>query len=192
MRLWPRKKWKKIMLSVLLAIVVVAAASLAYVGVTINRDVVSRIEIINAVGSKTALVVYQPGLSSFPKDISYAFANGLALAGWRVKVTTASPQASSDLSNYSLLVLGFPIYGGNPGAAEVRYVGRLSNLQGIEIVIIATGAGSPGKSAETMKQKVLAAGGTVEESLTLFSMAPNEGNGSATDIARNAGTKIAP
>lgn len=192
LRLWPQKKWKKIVLSVLLAIIVVGALSLAYVGVMINRDVVSGIEVINAGGSKTALVVYQPGLSSFSKDVSYAFANGLAAAGWRVEVTTASPQAPSDLSNCSLLVLGFPIYGASPGAAEVRYVARLSNLQGIETVIIATAAGSPGNSAETMKQKVLAAGGAVEESLTLFSMAPNEGNGSATDIARNAGTKIAP
>lgn len=65
MRLWPQKKWKKIVLSVLLAIIVVGALSLAYVGVMINRDVVSGIEVINAGGSKTALVVYQPGLSSF-------------------------------------------------------------------------------------------------------------------------------
>lgn len=180
------------MLSVFLAIVVVGAASLAYVGVMLNRDVISGIEVINAGGSKTALVVYQPGLSGFPHDISYAFANGLASAGWRVEVTTPSSQAPYHLSNYSLLVLGFPIYGGSPGAAEVRYVGRLSNLQGIETVIIATGLGSPGNSVETIKQKVLAAGGTVEESLTLFSMAPNVGSGSATDIARNDGTKITP
>ena len=88
--------------------------------------------------------------------------------------------------------LDFRFTGAVLGAAEVRYVGRLSNLQGIETVIIATGLGSPGNSVETIKQKVLAAGGTVEESLTLFSMAPNVGSGSATDIARNYGTKITP
>lgn len=142
--------------------------------------------------ARLRLLCINPVFLVFSKDISYAFANGLAAAGWRVEVTAASPQAPSDLSNYSLLVLGFPIYGAIPGAAEVRYVGRLSNLQGIETVILATAAGSPGNSAETMKQKVLAAGGAVEESLTLFSMAPNEGNGPATEIARNAGTKIAP
>ena len=79
----------------------------------LNRDVISGIEVINAGGSKTALVVYQPGLSGFPHDISYAFANGLRISwveGRRLPL--AGLQAPSDLSNYSLLVLGFPIYGG--------------------------------------------------------------------------------
>jgi hypothetical protein len=75
----------------------------------VNKDVVSGIEVINPNGNKTALVVYQAGLTAFPKDTSYAFANGLAASWWRVEITTASSQAPSDLSNYSLLVLGFPI-----------------------------------------------------------------------------------
>ena len=64
----------------------------------VNKDVVSGIEITNPGGNKTALVVYQTGLTSFPKDTSYAFANGLAESGWRVEITIASLQAPSDLS----------------------------------------------------------------------------------------------
>lgn len=158
----------------------------------VNRDVISGIEVMNVGGGNTVLVVYQPGLSGFSREVSYAFANGLSSAGWRVEGTTASPQAPINLSQYGLLVLGYPIYGGSPGAAESRYVERLSNLQGIKTIILATALGSPENSAGTMQQKVLASGGTVEESLTLFSIAPNEGNGSATEIARNAGYRIAP
>jgi flavorubredoxin len=192
MKLWPQKKWKRILLVLFLTIIIVGAILLAYVGLSINRDVNSPIDVINAAGSKTALIVYQPGLSSFPRDVSYAFANGLAANGWRVELTTASSQTQSDLSNYSLLVLGFPIYGASPGTAIVRYIDRLANLHGINVVIVACAAGSPGQSVDTMKQKAQAAGGTFKGSITLFSMAPNEGNGTATDIARQYGTQFLP
>jgi flavorubredoxin len=192
MKLWPQKKWKQILFTFFLAIVVILAILATYVGLTLNKDVVSGIDVVNANGSKSALIVYQPGLSSFPRDVSYAFGNGLAASGWRVEITTASSQAPSDLSKYDLLVLGFPAYSGSPGTAIVRYVDRLANLHGINTVIVACAAGSTGGSADTMKQKVQAAGGTFKEAISLFTMAPNEGNGSATDIARQAGTQIQP
>ena len=177
MRLWPQKRWRKIALVTFLAIMVVGAVLLAYVLLSINKDVVSPIYVINAGGSKTALVVYQPGLTSSPKDNSYAFADGLASSGWRVEITTASSQAPSDLSNYSLLVLAFPIYGGGPGTAAVRYVDRLGNLQGMRTVIIDVPS-----SENVMEKKVQAENGTVVEKLVA--------NG-ATDI-RRAGSQIAP
>ena len=163
-----------------------------YAGFTLNKDVVSGIDVVNPSGSKSALIVYQPGLSSFPRDVSYAFENGLATSGWRVELTTASSQAPSDLSKYSLLVLGFPCYGGTPGTAIIRYVDRLTNLNGINTVIVACAAGSTGGSVDVMTQKVQAAGGTFKESMTLFTLAPNTGGGAATDIARQAGTQIHP
>lgn len=150
---------------------------LAYVLLSINKDVVSPIYVINADGIKVALVVYQPGLTSSPKDNAYAFADGLASSGWRVEITTASSQTPSDLSNYSLLVLAFPIYAGGPGAAAVRYVDRLGNLYGMQTVIIDVPA-----NENTMKQKVQAENGIVIETLVT--------NG-ATDI-RQAGSHIAP
>ena len=64
----------------------------------ISREVVSEIEVINANGSKAALIVYQPGFSSFPRDSSYAFADGLVSSGWRVEITTASSQTPADHS----------------------------------------------------------------------------------------------
>ncbi len=185
MKLWPQKTWKRVLL-IFFLVIVVGIGTLLVAYVVGNRDVVSPIDVVNAGEVKTALSVYQPGLSSQTKDISYAFADGLASGGWRVEITTASSQAPSDLSNYSLLVLAWPIYGGAPGAATVRYVDRVGNLHGIQTVIIAVG-GPPGGSLDTMKQKVQAANGVVIESL-----APNEGNGNATDIARQAGTQIHP
>ncbi len=191
MKFWPQKKWKQILLAIFLIIVVVFAVFAAYIGVALNKDVVSGIEIINPQGNKSALIVYQPGLSSFPRDVSHAFANGLAEAGWRVEITTASPQAPTELSNYSLLVLGFPTYGAEPGTAIVRYLDRLGNLHGIETVIVSCAAGNANESAVIIQQKVQSESGTVKEAIGLTSMAPNDGS-TATDIARQAGSKILP
>jgi hypothetical protein len=202
MKLWPQKRWKQALLVFfifVLAVVVVLAIAGTYVSSAVNKDVVSGIEVINPGGSKTALVVYQAGLTSFPKDTSYAFANGLAASGWRVEVTTASSRAPSDLSKYSLLVLGFPVYGGKPGTTIVRYVDKVGDLHGLNTVIIAlNGNLNMGRSVDTMTQNVHAANGTVQKSialgsaLTLFGVAPGGGSGSPADSARQAGTQIHP
>jgi menaquinone-dependent protoporphyrinogen IX oxidase len=174
-----------VLLIIIFAIIITIATGFAAFAVG-SRDVVSPIDVVNTGGSKAALLVYQLGLSSQTKDVSYAFADGLASSGWRVEITTASTEVPSDMANYSLLVLAWPIYGGAAGAATVRYVDRISNLHGIQTVLIAVG-GSPGKGFDTMTQKVQAANGTVVKSL-----APNEGNGNATEIARQAGAQIQP
>jgi len=190
-KLWPQKKWKQILLAIFLVIVIVLAVFVAYIGFNLNKEVVSGIDTLNPQGSKTALIVYQPGLSSFPKDTSYAFGNGLVEAGWKVEITTASPQAPKELSNYSLLVLGFPTYGAQPGTAIVRYLDGLGHLNGIETVLVSCAAGDANESAAIIQQKVQSESGTVKESIGLTSMAPNEG-GTATEIAKQAGLKIMP
>jgi len=153
----------------------------------INREVVSGIDVTNAEGSEAALIVYQHGLSSFPRDASYAFADGLASSGWRVEIATASPQAPSNLSKYSLLTLAYPVYGG-AGTAIVNYVNRLNELDGINTVIIALQGGTASSpTIDTLKQKVQAANGTFYKGLSL-----STGDSSAIENARRAGRDITP
>ena len=167
MRLF-QKRWKKIMLTAFLVLIVVGAVFYGYIRVSINKDVVSTVTVINAEGIKNALIVYQVGLSSGPKDASYAFARGLGSSGWRAEIATASPEAPSNLSEYNLLVLVFPIYGARPGEAAVRYVERLGNLQQIPTIIINSRWSNAVESF--MKEKVLAQNGTVIETLLAGSM----------------------
>lgn len=173
---------------ILIAIFVAYGAfgSLLVAGI-INREVVSEIDVVNAERGKTALVVYQPGFSSFPRDVSYAFADGLASSGWRVEITTASRQAPSDLSNYSLLILAYPVYGGTPGTAIVSYVNRISSLDGIDTVIIACGGGDSGESVDPLKQQVQAANGTFYDAFAVSNQ-----DTSALESARQAGSNIIP
>jgi hypothetical protein len=192
LRFWLQKRWKKIILVFIFILIAAFVAfgtfaDLLLAGV-ISREVASGIDVINADGGKTALIAYQPGFSSFPKDASYAFAEGLASSGWRVEVTTASPQAPSDFSKYSLLTLAYPVYGGAPGTAIVNYTKRMSSLNGINTVIIALQGGTePSLTIETLKQYVQAAKGTFYEGLSL-----STGDSSALESAQQAGSNITP
>ena len=192
MKLWPEKKWKKILLIAILVFVIVVSGVLGFVLFKINSDYVSGIDVLNADGSETALIIYHPGLSSFMKDVVYAFADGLVETGWRVEITTASSQAPTDLSEYSLLVLGSPVYAGTPSPTIKRHIERIGDLQGINTVLLVTSAGSDGGTGASMQQTVEEHNGTIETVLSLFTSAPNEGDGDPLDIAEQAGRKIFP
>ena len=191
MKLWPEKKWKKIVLIAVIVFVIVVVSVLGFVFFKINNDYVSGIDVLNADGSETALVIYHPGLSSFMKDVTYAFADGLVENGWRVEITTASSEAPTDLSDYSLLVLGSPVYGGNPSSTIKRHLERIGDLQGIDTVILVTSGGNS-TADETMQQDVEEYNGTVTTVVEVFTQEPNEGNGNAMDIAKQAGREIFP
>jgi len=177
-----------LVLALIIVFVVFALFAGLLMSEMINREVVSEIEVMNAAGDKTASIVYQPGFSSFPKDVSYAFADGLVSSGWRVEITTASPQAPSDFSKYSLLVLGFPSYGSTPGTAIVSYVNRVENLDAINTVIISCSGGTAITSINTLKQQVEAANGTFYDALALS----NQDSAVAVESARQAGSGIIP
>jgi hypothetical protein len=56
---------------------------------------------------------------------------------------------------------------------------------------VSCAAGNANESVVVIQQKVQSESGTVKESICLTSMAPNDG-GTATDITRQAGSKILP
>jgi len=187
--LWPQKRWKQIILLLaillILALVVFGVFGVLLVTGVLNREIVSEVEVISTDGDKAALIVYQPGFSSFPRDVSYAFADGLASSGWRVKITTASPQTPTDLLEYSLLTLAYPVYGGNPGTAIISYMNRLSDLNGTNIVVIACGGGDSGEIENPLSEEVQAVNGTFCKGLSFSFQDSNSIEG-----ARQAGSSI--
>lgn len=192
MRFWPEKKWKKILLIAIIVFVVAVVSLLGFVFMKISSDYVSGTVVLNADGSETALFIYHPGLSSFMEDAAYAFADGLAENGWRVEITTASSQAPTDLSTYSLLVLGSPVYAGNVTVTINRHLERIGDLQEIDTVLLVTSAGSDGVAEAVLQQTVEEHNGAVTEVVSLFTTAPNEGGGNPLDIAEQAGREIFP
>jgi flavorubredoxin len=190
MRFWPQKRWKRIVFVAIILFVVVVAGVLGFVFFKINSDYVSGIDVLNAGGSETGLIIYHPSLSSFMKDVVYAFADGLVENGWRVEITTASSQAPTDLSGYSLLVLGSPVYADNPSPTIKRHIERIGDLKGIDTVLLVTSGGSEGGTEASMQRTVEEHNGTVEMVLSLFTSLPNEGGGDPLDIAEQAGREL--
>lgn len=189
-KLWPQKKWKKILLITLLVLTITAASLLAYASVGMNNDVITELVVKNPQGTETALILYHPGLSSFSHDGAYAFADGLSSNGWRVEIATPSMEAPTDLSKYSLLVVSSNTYAFNPDKPTTRQLERIGNLNGIQTVLITLGAGSAQESKQSLENTIQASNGTIVESLLLYSMAPNEGDASATEIAKQTAQQI--
>lgn len=179
---------KKICL-IFIIIIVALISSGVFMSSYTRLEIVSGIEIINPEGTRgRVFVVYRPGISSFQKDMTYAFIEGLTSNGWIIDVTTASSQTPTDLKKYDLLVLGSPTYGGQPHQSILNYTERVGNLKGKKTVILITaGANGDGALAIT-KSSVKDANGVVIKSLILYILADNGGN--ARDISFYAGKSI--
>jgi flavorubredoxin len=171
-----------------LAFVIVFAGVVGFIFFKINSDYVSGIEVLNADGARTALIIYHPGLSSFMKDVAYVFADGLAENGWRVEITTASSQAPTDIPGYSLLALGSPVYADGPSPTIKRHIERIGDLTEIDTVLLVTSGGSEGGDEASMQQTVEEHNGSVELIRSLFNSAPNDGD--PLDIAELAGRDL--
>jgi len=187
------RKWRRMMTYLIVAVVLLAAVG-AWLFVRMNRQVVSKIEILNADATGgTALVVYHPGVSSFQEKVNRAFADGLASAGWRVEMTTASSQAPTDLEGYDLLVLGSPTYASAPAKPFQSYLEALGDLGGQRTVIILSGAGQTDEVVATTEDLVCEANGELVKSLPIWTRAPNEemyGISDPVEIMRQAAMEI--
>jgi len=63
-------------------------------------------------------------------------------------------------------------------------------INGIQTVLITLGLGSAQESKQSLENTIQASNGTIVESLLLYSMAPNEGDESATEIAKQTAQQI--
>ncbi len=166
MKFWPQKRWKKILLTSLLITLAVLIGIFGYLEYSVYREVTSPIETLNASGSKSALVIYHPGLTDYARNITYTYAEALAANGWKVDISTVSAQTPTDISNYSRLVLTWAIYDFNPAPTITNYVHRIGNLNGIDTTIITIGGGlDPFNAGASMNKIIEDANGNVVQSL---------------------------
>jgi len=189
-KLWPQKRWKRILLITFLVLAIVSVSLLVYASFGMNNDVITELVVKNPAGNKIALVLYHPGLSSFSHDVAYAFADGLVANDWRVEIATPSIEAPTDLSKYDLLVVSSNTYGFNPDTPTTRHLERIGELGAIETVAITLGAGSAEQSQQIFENLLESHNGTIIESLLLYSLAPNEGGNSAAEIAEQTAKEI--
>ena len=167
MRLWPQKRWKKILLTAFLIVLAILVGIISYFEWSVYREVETETQVLNANGAKTALVIYHPGLTNFAENITYTYAEALETRGWRVEIATASPKAPTDLTSYSLLVLCWPIYDLNPGPTITNHLNRIGNLNGIDTAIITISGGlDPLNAKDATNKNLEVANGNIIQSLS--------------------------
>lgn len=185
-------------LGVVAAILVIAAGVVTYAA---NRTHDAPLLVVNQGGSATALVVYQPGLSTFQQEMTEAFLDGLVDAGWRVEVTTVGDHAPRSVAPYDLVVLGGPVYWSSPARPLRRYIAHVQGLHAMPTAIVLTGAGSVNAAKAEAERRVRSAGGKIVVSLALTILRPNDeaamragekNRVTAARLAREAGERITP
>jgi hypothetical protein len=77
-----------------------------------------------------------------------------------------------------------------PEAPITRHLDRIGDLEGIQTVLLTLGAGSAEGSKQALENMIQAENGTIVKSLLLYSLAPNEGDLSATELAKQAAQQI--
>lgn len=181
-------------------VIVLAVVSLGVTWWAASREVASAVTTLNPAGQRgRALLVYHPGLSGFPKQVTGSFADGLARAGWRVDVTTASRQAPADVSAYALVVLGTPVYLESAAAPLSAYVARVGDFRNKPVVLVFTAAEEAGPAMAKTASEVAALHGRVLGRYGYTSSRPNESTRSysgtnterAAAMARDAAQSIA-
>ncbi len=100
-----------------------------------------------------ALVVYQPSLSKASDEVAHAIARGLNDSGYEVVLECPSPELSVDVSMYSLVVFGSPIYGGQPATTLTDYMQRIADFSQIRVILFVTAGGAaPGTEFDRMQE----------------------------------------
>lgn len=180
-------------------VAVLAVGSLLWTQWRISRDTITPLAVSNPAGlGGKALIVYQPGLTSFQEKVTAAFGEGLAAASWQVATTTASDRAPADVAEYDLVVLGSPVYGDGPGKPLGRYIERVADFGGKPVFVLVTAAGNVDAAIELTQQMVIKAKGRPIGSLGLTTMKPNDGAGEfegsnserAIQLARRSGRTL--
>jgi len=108
------------------------------------------------------------------------------------EIATPSSEAPTDASDYGLLVLCFSTYGGRPDLPTVRHFERMSDLGGVDVVLVGLAAGGADGSTATIREAVVDANGAIILEKAWFTQAPNEGDKAATVLAEETGQGIAP
>jgi hypothetical protein len=179
---------------VLLIIRVILGITIGVIVWKINLETITQLKTINPTSSgPRVIVVYSPGISDFHQRMVDSFTSGLMASNWSVDIVTASSQAPIDLTSYSLLVIGGPLYGEQPSKPIQDYMARLTDLKGLRVFTLLTTAGSPHDAEQVMTHWVTTHGGVEAGKLTLFTMAPNtpvDGTSDPTLIAAKTAQSI--
>lgn len=132
---------KKILLTVLAVIVVFIGSVVWIVKANDKENKDNAVSFDKGNSSKTALIVYQNGRSSFSKDVGENIAKGLSEDGYKVITNQPGDYLEKDLSKYDLVIFGSPIYAGQTSSQIKKYADSVKNYGKAQVICYCLGAG---------------------------------------------------
>lgn len=126
------RKILKIILAIfaVLIIIMVAFAALVFLDVAAYTATGSQTLIPTGTGtSGKALVTFDPGLSGTAKGVADKVASDLQAKGFTVTLAGIKSSAVANVSGYSVIVVGGPIYAGSPTASVKSFLSNLPSGQ---------------------------------------------------------------
>jgi hypothetical protein len=176
------------------AVVIIAGASGWYIIDKAMQETITPLQTLNPTSNGSrAIIIYSPGVSDFHQKITESFASGLIAAGWNVDMVTASSQTITNLSSYSLLVIGAPIHGKLPSKPLMDYMARVNKLDGIRVYTLLSSMGGGPQGEHYVSEWITSRGGDEIGMLSLSTMSKNtpvEGATEPIDISYETALNI--
>ena len=108
----------------------------------------------NAKDAPKALIVFQPAKSNASIKVAEQMARGLNEAGYEVTLTYPGKHLSSDLSQYSLVAFGSPVFFGRPSEAIINAAKQMKELPDKKVIIYSVGMADETSELDIMKQSL--------------------------------------
>ncbi len=139
------KKGVKILIVIGVVIVVLAAAFIITTKILIdhnNKPAGTEQETLSASGnSGKALVVYQPSKGTdIAKNMAMQIAKGINSKGYEVTLSYPGKHLSTDISQYSVIVFGSPVYASRTSTVLKDYIKSIPDFTGKKVVLFTTGS----------------------------------------------------
>lgn len=100
-----------------------------------------------------ALVIYQPSKSD-SKKIADQLAKGLNESGYEVTITYPGKHVSEEISQYSLLAFGSPVYFGKPSENLTKTISRMKDLTDKKVILYSVGKLTDAPEFEEVKKSL--------------------------------------
>ena len=126
---------------VIILIIVVAIVAMGFIFLDAMSYTATGSEMLSPAGNITgnALVVYDPGITGYTKDMAVKIAGDLQSKGYTVTLAGVRSSATANASGYDVIVAGGPTYAGNVSGSIGAYLKALKPQDNAKIGVFATG-----------------------------------------------------
>jgi hypothetical protein len=145
----------------ILVIVLVSVLALSFLDVAAYTATGSQTLTPSGFPIGNALVVYDPGITGQAKGFADKVASDLQSKEYTVTLAGIKSSAASKTLNYSIIVIGGPIYGGKPSVTVTSALNKLSVPSRTKIGMFGSGWFPMASDVKTMRNSVTVPSNTV-------------------------------